>query len=180
MYEGKNPTALRSKEWFSESFVKLLKKKKYENITIKDIYETAGLSRQTFYNLFSGKEDVLRFYLSTIYKPIIEWIESQENPELDRVMSQFTHTLEEKKDMISLILDNHLELMLVEGTNFVVDKLSETLFHAEQNTTTAMYKRALVSGAIVNAVIFWLKGNMPIPSNELNEIIMTFLGQVYL
>lgn len=179
MYQGKNKTALRSQEWISESFVKLLKIKKYEEITVKDIYTKADLSRQTFYNLFNGKEEVLQYYLSTIYMPLLEWLDRQENPVIDEVMNRLTDTLEENRGMITVMLDNHLELMLVDGTNYVVSKLSECLFHAEQDATTVLYMRALVSGAIVNAIIYWIREKMPLSSKELNGIILLFLKKVY-
>lgn len=179
MYRGNNKTALRSQAWLANSLIKLMETKKYENITIKDIYINADLSRQTFYNLFNGKEDVLQFYLSTIYIPVLEWLDELENPVIDEVIERLTHTLEENRHVIRIMLDNHLELMLVDGANHVVSKLSGRLFHAEQDSTTAMYTRALISGAIVNAIIFWIEERMPVSSRELNEIILSFLEKVY-
>lgn len=179
MYQGNNPTALRSKKWLAESLVRLLNKKKYDSITIKDIYTGADLSRQTFYNLFDGKEDVLRYYLSTLYIPILQRMEQQDAPTFEDVTEQLACVLEENKRFISVIMENHLESIIVEGTNQVVDSLSTRLFHLETDTSTALYKRALVSGGIVNVVLYWIRDGMPFTAEKLNEMIRDFLDRLY-
>ncbi|MBP3240333.1 MAG: TetR family transcriptional regulator C-terminal domain-containing protein [Oribacterium sp.] len=94
------------------------------------------------------------------------------------MIERLTHTLEENRHMIRIMLDNHLELMLVDGANHVISKLSGRLFHAEQDSATAMYTRALISGAIVNAIIFWIEERMPVSSRELNEIILKIIIKI--
>ncbi len=42
--------------------ISLLKTKTYEDITIKDICENAGISRQTFYNYFKSKDEIFRVF----------------------------------------------------------------------------------------------------------------------
>lgn len=179
MYQGNNPTALRSKEWLAESLIKLMGGKKYDAITIKDIYMGADLSRQTFYNLFDGKEDVLRYYLSTLYLPVLRRMERQETPTFEDVTEQLACVLEENKCFISVMVENHLESIIVEGTNQVVDSLSDRLFHLKTDTPAALYKRALVSGGIVNAVLYWIRDGMPITAEELNKMIQDYLSRIY-
>lgn len=179
MYQGSNPTALRSMEWLAESLVRLLNVKKYHAITIKDIYTDADLSRQTFYNLFDGKEDVLRYYISTLYFPVLRRMDRQETPTFEDVTEQLARVLEENKRFISVMMENHLESIIVEGTNQVVDSLSNRLFHLETDTPAALYKRALISGGIVNVILYWLRDSMPITAGELNEIIRYYLSRIY-
>ena len=179
MYQGSNPTALRSKDWIAESLVKLLNVKKYNAITIKDIYTDADLSRQTFYNLFDGKEDVLRYYISTLYFPVLRRMDWQETPTFEDVTEQLAHVLEENKRFISVMMENHLESIIVEGTNQVVDSLSNRLFHLETDPPTALYKRAFISGGIVNVVLYWIRDSMPITAGDLNEIIRYYLSRIY-
>ena len=179
MYQGNNPTALRSKEWLAESLIKLMGGKKYDAITIKDIYMGADLSRQTFYNLFDGKEDVLRYYLSTLYLPVLRRMERQETPTFEDVTEQLACVLEENKRFISVMVENHLESIIVEGTNQVVDSLSNRLFHLKTDTPAALYKRALVIGGIVNAVLYWIRDGMPITAEELNKMIQDYLSRIY-
>lgn len=179
MYQGNNPTALRSQKWLAESLIRLLYKKPFAQIMVKDIYTQADLSRQTFYNLFDSKEEVLRYYLRTLYLPFLQWLQAQENPELENATGRLIQILDENKQIVSILIENHLETMLLEGTIYVVDTLSKRLLHTVQKSKTLPFMIALVSGAIVNAIVFWVKEGMPISTTELNEIIQKFLHKVY-
>lgn len=45
----------------SDALLKLCQEKKLQSITIKDLLETTGVSRQTFYNRFRDKEDLIQW-----------------------------------------------------------------------------------------------------------------------
>ena len=59
MYNGTNPSALRSQQWFSEALFSLMQTKSFSKITIKELCTQADLTRQTFYQLFSSKEGMV-------------------------------------------------------------------------------------------------------------------------
>ena len=67
MYTGNNPSALRSKEWLRKALLQLLTEKKYSQIHIKDICERATLSRQTFYQMFSSKDEIMEYHFSILF-----------------------------------------------------------------------------------------------------------------
>ena len=67
-YSGTNPTAKQSKELLANALAQLLSTKKFTQISIKEICEEAQVSRQTFYNLFDSKDDILRYYLEATMK----------------------------------------------------------------------------------------------------------------
>lgn len=56
----------RAKDCITESLLYLMKKEKFENITITDISKKAGINRITFYRNFNTKEEVLKCYLDDI------------------------------------------------------------------------------------------------------------------
>lgn len=62
-YQGTNPTALKSQQAILETMNNLLKNKAYSDISISEICEQSGVSRQTFYKLFETKENLLLFVL---------------------------------------------------------------------------------------------------------------------
>ena len=76
MYEGKNPTALTSRGWLVEALLALMKTRPYSKITVKDICKQADLSRQTFYNFFDTKDDIIRFRIDQCYVEIWSILQS--------------------------------------------------------------------------------------------------------
>ncbi|MDO5423674.1 MAG: TetR/AcrR family transcriptional regulator [Eubacteriales bacterium] len=78
MYTGTNPSALRSRKEIVQAFLSLLSDYSFEEITIKQIMDATGLSRQTFYQIFSDKEEILEYYLDTIFEEFITHTEQHE------------------------------------------------------------------------------------------------------
>ena len=58
----------RTKLDFYNAFIELLKQKKYEQITVKDIIEFAGYSRGSFYNHYKEKEDLLNEIIDSLFQ----------------------------------------------------------------------------------------------------------------
>ncbi|AXI08460.1 hypothetical protein CUC15_05800 [Oceanobacillus zhaokaii] len=58
----------RTKRDFYNALFELLKEKKYEQITIKDIIDYAGYSRGTFYNHYKEKDDLLNEIIHSLFE----------------------------------------------------------------------------------------------------------------
>ena len=68
MYSGNNPSALRSMEWLRQALLQLLDEKKYSQLTIKEICRRADLSRQTFYQIFDSKDEIMQYHFSILFQ----------------------------------------------------------------------------------------------------------------
>ncbi len=51
------------KECITKALIELMKKKNFEDITITELVETAGVGRVSFYRNFESKKDILKKYL---------------------------------------------------------------------------------------------------------------------
>ncbi len=67
MYEGSNKTALTSQKTIAKCLISLMREKAYASISISELCKKAGVSRQTFYSLFSSKDDVIAYELEKRY-----------------------------------------------------------------------------------------------------------------
>ena len=67
MYTGTNPAALRSRDEIVQAFLTLLENTSLENMAVKQLMEATDLSRQTFYQIFNSKEEILEYYFDTIF-----------------------------------------------------------------------------------------------------------------
>lgn len=63
MYRGSNQIAVRSQNMLLDALNELLDEKEYKEISIREICDRSGISRQTFYKLFGSKENLLLFRL---------------------------------------------------------------------------------------------------------------------
>lgn len=106
MYTGSNPSALRSRKEIVQAFLSLLERRPLEEITIKQIMDMTGLSRQTFYQIFDDKEEILEYYLDTLFEEFITHTQRQEVKNLCDAAKLFFAFFQEYKQIFGLIIQN--------------------------------------------------------------------------
>lgn len=68
---------IRTKRDLANALEELLKEKDYAEISVKDIADRALISKNTFYNNFQDKEDLLRFVFGRYEEKLLESIRPQ-------------------------------------------------------------------------------------------------------
>ena len=63
MYMGGNKTALLSQRLIADALMRLLRVKRFSDITVSELCREAQVSRQTYYTLFGSLENVILFSL---------------------------------------------------------------------------------------------------------------------
>ena len=105
MYQGNNPTALASQKLLLDALKKLLKKKSFKDISVSELCNISGVSRQTFYSLFETKENILQFYFDRLdmTKP-----ENANKPSLSlkEVCDSYARYIAENYDTLVMLIDN--------------------------------------------------------------------------
>lgn len=115
MYQGCNKTALCSQKTIAEGFYELLKEKEYSKITASEICKKSGVSRQTFYSLFSSKENIVAFILSKEYSfNPSEECKCGGTPTLRELSKGFSSFIVQKGDFIDLLEKNNIIYLMQE------------------------------------------------------------------
>ncbi len=114
MYQGCNKTAISSHNSIAEGFYELLQEKEYAKITASEICKKSGVSRQTFYSLFSSKENIVAYILSKEYAfdPVEEC--SCGRPTLRELSRGFSSFIVQKSGFIYLLEKNNIIYLLQE------------------------------------------------------------------
>jgi AcrR family transcriptional regulator len=124
-YSGTNPTAKQSKELLANALAQLLSTKKFTQISIKEICEEAQVSRQTFYNLFDSKDDILRYYLEatmkTMFAPL--WQKRDQSP--DHLINVTIRYVETNRFFLRLLVENSLQSMFLQAIQSGITELTK-------------------------------------------------------
>lgn len=180
MYQGKNPTALRTQEWLVRSLIHLMKKKTYTSITILDICKEADVSRQTFYNFFSSKEEILHFYLQQQYTTQFSKLKNENIITVEQIIEAFTIVVTENQDLLSIMLKNNLDTILTDEISKCITLFTNQFCNKEEKENILPYAKALLSGAFAHILVFWLTEDHPISIEELSTVFKRFFtGDLY-
>ncbi|MGN0535697.1 MAG: TetR/AcrR family transcriptional regulator [Eubacterium sp.] len=178
MYCGSNPTALKSQKWLMQSLLDLMNEKPYTQITIGEICKNADLSRQTFYNFFKTKDDILRLLIHT--KCELRFSEFSYRPTLQETVDAIAQLLEENRNALLNMINNNLDSIISDEMVKCVNIYTEKFVINGNEDHTFNYRVVLLSGALTHLLIYWFKENEPISTAELTRLLTGFLkGELY-
>lgn len=175
MYRGSNSTALHSQKWIVDSLIALMAEKPYQQITIMDICKKADLSRQTFYNVFDSKEEVLRFCLRRQYEKQFCRFADQEVITVGEIVGAFAVVVAENQVLLRMMIENRLNSILADEITQCVALFAGKFVQKEQKTERLPYSEALLSGALGHLLTYWFRQEQPISLPQLTQLISDFL-----
>lgn len=179
MYKGKNPTAIQSKRWLSDALIQLMNRKNYHSISIIDICKQADLSRQTFYNLFSSKEEILHFCLEEQYKEEFNRLKDTENISMKAIVGAFANVLENNRMLLKLMIENHLDSIITAEIANCVTLFANCFSVQSPKNHTFSYGVTFLSGALAETLVFWFKQDEPVSLEVLSEMLLDMISGNY-
>lgn len=175
MYAGNNATAIQSQRWLGESLTRLMEQQSYQAVTIGAICKEADLSRQTFYNVFDSKEEVLRFCLRSQYERQFRRFANQQSITVGEIVGAFTVVVAENQRLLRMMVENGLDGILADEMTRCVSLFAGRFVREEQNNETLAYSEAMLSGALGHLLVYWFRQEQPISIEKLTQLITEFL-----
>ncbi|ETY72596.1 hypothetical protein LFAB_16690 [Lactiplantibacillus fabifermentans T30PCM01] len=173
-YSGLNPTAQASKQRLADALAKLLLTTNYQQLKIGAICDEAQVARQTFYNLFDSKADLLRFYVEATMKTMFAELWRQHDQSLERLVNRLVMYVDRNQNFMRLLAANDLEATF---RNALVAGI--TAVAANEPVTAAAYRAAFVAGGISETIFYWLAQPAPIDSDQLAKLILELLTALH-
>lgn len=180
MYQGINPSAIRSREEIIRAFFSLLQNNSLEEISIKQIMGATDLSRQTFYQIFNSKDEILEYYLDTVFESFITHSERHTVNNLCDAAKLFFSFFEKYEDTLRLIVYNGKSGVLQRKCREYLQKgkyISYSL-HGVQTQQEQEYATTFVISGMVAMLEQWLRetGETPMDTEHLAKLICRITG----
>lgn len=169
MYHGSNPKALLSIKLITEGFLKELQRKSYDQINVRDLCRASDVSRQTFYNIFQSKEDVLRKCIDDIFQDIMVHWTASIRPSAQQSIHLFIQTFYENQDFMNLLIRDRLENIFSEEFVYAISGLSKMDEHAPKAHLD--YHLSFYAGGLTSVLIHWMQDEDRISSDELISLL---------
>lgn len=152
----------KTREAIFSAFSSLLKKHRYESITVQDIIDKADVGRSTFYSHFETKDHLLKAICDDIFAHIIEGESCGYEEKSDTLISELTHILyhfEGKKSDVRAILSSQSgEIFMIYLKDYLSKVFDMHLPEFNTNVPTAFLKNHLIC-SFCEAVRWWLEEN---------------------
>lgn len=178
MYNGNNPTALNSRDWLVQALLSLMNSMPYSKITVKNICTKADLSRQTFYNFFETKDDIIRFCIQKCYEEMISHLSKKTSLQLTDIIEKMAQTFNKNQKLIQLIINQHLDNLLETEIAAAIHLFTKYV-KLESNDSLSEYGDAFLIGAISHTILYWFKNPSPITVDQLSNLLFQIFSGNY-
>ncbi len=153
-----------TRESIISALMLLVKNKSFEQISVTDICNKAGVSRNAFYKNFSTKENVFMSMVSKFNHEIV-----------NRIGNPFEKkaTLKWYVELYKIINENLALLHIIIDAGYqglYLDYVNQVLTQDKNLTTKAKYHRLLWNGAIQNTTVQWIKSGQKESIEEIAKI----------
>lgn len=156
---------MNTKESVADSLLKLMKKKKFETITIKELTNLAGVYRSTYYRNFNSKEDVIKYKLSDIMDEYLDRYNRQEETSKEKYFLVMFETFRKYEDFLKTIY--------MRGQLYLLQQVLQDYFKSRvPDNILERYEMYYHIGGIYNFIICWIDNDMRESPEELMKISM--------
>lgn len=169
----KSVTSEMMKSYIADALLLLMEKKDYNDITIGEIAEKAGVNRSTYYRHFEKKDDVIVYFLGNISKSILEWDREKKPDFEEHLVYVYSHYYKHKKQML-LIYRNGLSIFFLD----VLKKYLGAETHKDEQTAE-QYNIAFHIGGTFNHFMLWFSRNMTDTPEAMAKYTLAALPEHY-
>ncbi|HUM84835.1 MAG TPA: TetR/AcrR family transcriptional regulator [Lachnospiraceae bacterium] len=175
MYTGTNPTAVRSQNTFTAAVLEMMKSTAFSKITVKAICEKAQLSRQTFYEFFDSKEDVIR---QIIHEKLFNLPEPAPVFTKAVIENYFYSHIYGNRAFLRLLAKNNLEFLLSGELSASLEDVEKQLDPGEDKNVRKI-ATAFLTSALTGSFLVWAEGTVKISEKDFIELIYSILRGNY-
>lgn len=161
MYTGTNPSALRSQKELANALLQLLPMRALCEISVSEICRRAQISRQTFYKLFDGKDDVLQFEARRRCTGFEEGLRRRETLSVEEFARLVFRFFERQADFVRLLLDNNLLYVLQEQSDAMLDRVLHDFACRDADADTPA-NRAFISSGVCGMLVYQIRNGFDV------------------
>lgn len=166
---AENAQSKRSKKWISDALTELMRKKPFNEITVKDITDKAGVARLTFYRHFETKEEVLNYRFQELFSEYLSTIENTEAKNLLEALTIcFTYWKKNTRQIVAL-KENGLDALLYAPFSKYLDTMLSK-YHADKEMLD-IQRQFLVGGLYFSMIEYIISDDAPSPSQAADSVL---------
>ena len=180
---------IKTKDKLYSAFLNMLKERLFEEITVNEVCDTAGVRRATFYKHFNDKYDFLTVMTEDLigkFDAKMQMGQYKNYPVEYHVV--YVHRLIDflvsQRDVISLMFKSNLIPKLIAtiitvNFNVIHERLKMSVANGEKLIASTQTVAAMLAGGIGTMIVAWLEDGMKIPREEFIKEIEKMVYAVF-
>lgn len=167
--------SLRTRQLVNSAMMELLAEKRYDEITVREILDRAGIGRSTFYSHYYDKDDVHTLMMEQMLERMNQQLSDRHAGQgIVPSLELFQHIYQDGQHFQAMVWGNAGERLWEMMQATLGRTIEQALESSGQDTSLPSIPPAVVSqylaGAFLNLLKWWLKAGMPYEPEEMDRI----------
>lgn len=167
----------KTKNLISLALYALLKKKDYEEISVKEICERAGVSRMSFYRYYTSKDDVFIDYCDERFEEFYSLASDIKNITIRQFTLMMFQFIDRYNRQIKVLFSAHREFILLDQLNsyarYIIANLKSDFFIEQKNNPIYAF---FMAGGLFNVIVYWINSSTPVSPEKMNEMLYSIVN----
>jgi AcrR family transcriptional regulator len=183
----------RTRKLISQAFFALLRKKKFEKISIQEIADSAMINRATFYAHYADKQDLYDSLVDEFLSDFTEILDEQNLvdgnnihvKEIESVLARFYDFIRENPEVAQIITDRSHEQSLM--TRFLeilseryVDLFAQLEVREEDVIVSNDFVIAYISSILVGTLNWWVRDSKHMTAKNFAHLMIKLISNGHL
>lgn len=164
--QTRNKQVLRTRQWIFDALFSLMKTKSLGTISITDVAQRAGVSRQSIYRNFSCIEEILIQFFEELFVSFVNNVKNANINASSKVYIAFFAEFYVNKDKVLVIQRSGGEDLLIK----ILWNFQSRFLNPNDNTIEKYGKKYQLAG-VVGVTVEWIQSGMNIDPDKLGEIL---------
>lgn len=154
------------KECIADAFVRLLRDRPLEQISIQEITDCADVGRVTYYRNFNSKEDILFYKLNRTIEAWYRQLDAQIRTDKYLLLVGFLRLILSARELFELLYRNGL-------SHIVLRSFSAQIGPKREGIGLDLYEKAFLTYGLFGLTDAWIKTGMKQPPEEIGRLLLS-------
>lgn len=166
-------------QWLDAALMRLLEIEKYTKITVKDICVEADLSRQTFYQMFDSKDEVMEYHFQNLFAKFQDDCREFKGIECHELATNFFRFFYGERNFVKILIANNMAYLMEKEFEKYLPMI-DLFQHINETEEYPDYSVAYVAGALTQTLIHWFDRGFKPEISEVSKLTEDIIsGHVY-
>jgi AcrR family transcriptional regulator len=158
------------KESIFNALLALMDEKEFNDITVTNITQKAGVSRISYYRNYKSKEEIITNYINEFFEIYLEKLQGTEF-EVYEYMCKFFSYIRKNKQLMNCLIRSNLSNLLLERFEFYFYFIFENLIKSDRSPMAKKYELYFIVGGLHKIIIQWVKNDLKESDEQMASIL---------
>jgi len=166
-----------AKECIFTSLMMLMEKNNFQEISVTDITNKAGVSRMAYYRNYKSKEGIITNYLDELFEVYLDEVSNYEKIDVYQFAYRYFVYFRKHEKLIKNLIKANLSILILERFDVYLHSIFKNILNNSSSEKINKYEVYYIAGGLYKVLIEWIENGLVESDEEMAKIICSFANK---